>query len=163
RSKGPGPGRSRRDHRAAAAARNAGQGLAQRPSAGRGSDAGATSAAEQRPRAARHADGTVMTELWVDPEGVSHIGRNYGEQAALFRSYLRQLADLRARYGNSWGNDDLGQKFSAKFLEGMDTLERIIGTVADTLEYTGNGLKLTGKSFRAANDQAADASHQLDK
>jgi hypothetical protein len=102
-----------------------------------------------------------MTKFWVNPEGVSSLGRDYSEQAALFRSYLRQLAELRSRYGNSWGNDDLGKKFSVKFLEGLDTLDRIIGSVADTLEYAGEGLNQTGKSFRAANDEAGDASYRL--
>ncbi|MCA2217451.1 hypothetical protein [Jidongwangia harbinensis] len=99
--------------------------------------------------------------LWVDPEGVIRLGDAYADHGAIYDAYLAQLKDLRARYGNSWGDDDMGRQFSAKFLEGLDTLDTIVGSVKSTLDYTSLGLRKSGKLYRETDEQANEWSNLL--
>ncbi|GAA2565599.1 hypothetical protein GCM10010435_42990 [Winogradskya consettensis] len=99
--------------------------------------------------------------LWVNPEGVSNVGDAYGEHVQLYQTYLEQLTSLRARYGNAWGDDDMGTAFSKKFLGGMDNLEQLIGGIKGTLDYTAAGLRESGKLYREVDDEARDAGHQM--
>ncbi|GAA2491409.1 hypothetical protein [Winogradskya humida] len=99
--------------------------------------------------------------LWVNPEGVSNVGDAYGEHVQLYQTYLEQLTSLRARYGNAWGDDDMGTQFSKKFLGGMDNLEQLIGGIKGTLDYTAAGLRESGKLYREVDDEARDAGHQM--
>ena len=104
-------------------------------------------------------DGT----LWVDPEGVSSVGDSYAEHADHYKKYLAEIADMRIRYQGAWGNDDMGKAFSAKFLAGMDSLEGVVKGVLGGLEYTAEGLRGGGKSYREADDGAADAAKMLSR
>ncbi|WP_067494986.1 WXG100 family type VII secretion target [Actinoplanes sp. TFC3] len=99
--------------------------------------------------------------LWVNPEGVSQVGDTYAEHVQLYQQYLEQLQSLRDRYADSWGDDDMGTQFSKKFLGGMDNLEQLIGGVKGTLNYTAEGLRESGKAYRDADDQAAEAGHKM--
>ncbi|MEV4703725.1 hypothetical protein [Actinoplanes sp. NPDC049316] len=99
--------------------------------------------------------------VWVDPEGVIQLGDSYAEHGTLYESYATQLEQLRVRYGKSWGDDDMGQQFSQKFLEGLDALDSIVGSVKGTLHYTANGLRESGKLYRTSDEQAYDMSNQL--
>ncbi|XVV16082.1 hypothetical protein ACQP2X_17530 [Actinoplanes sp. CA-131856] len=101
-------------------------------------------------------------DLWVRPEGVSQLGNTYASHAAMYEQHLNQLNALRSQYSNAWGNDDMGNQFSAKFLEGMSNLENLIGAVKGGLDYTATGLRQSGHSYREADDDAKDASHKLD-
>jgi hypothetical protein len=100
-------------------------------------------------------------ELSVDPNGVIRTGTAYTEGGKLLREYLRQLGQLRSTYHDSWGDDELGQKFSQKFLEGLDTLERLVTGVGDSLDFGGEGLSSGGKAYQYAEDEATDAGDRL--
>ncbi|WP_433493513.1 WXG100 family type VII secretion target [Micromonospora sp. CA-248089] len=101
--------------------------------------------------------------LWVDPDGVEGLGKAYEAHVLLYESYLAQLTALRARYANAWGDDDMGEQFSTKFLEGMDNLEAIIGGVKGTLRYTAQGLTESGRAYREADEAALDVSRKMAK
>ncbi|MEU7791972.1 hypothetical protein AB0B11_00955 [Micromonospora tulbaghiae] len=101
--------------------------------------------------------------LWVDPDGVEGLGRAYESHVQLYESYLAQLTALRARYANAWGDDDMGEQFSTKFLEGLDNLEAIIGGVKGTLHYTAQGLTESGRAYREADEAALDVSRKMAK
>lgn len=105
--------------------------------------------------------GPPRGQLWVDPDGVVHLGDSYAEHGALYEGYVSQLEQLRSRYGKSWGDDDMGQAFSQRFLQGLDALDGIVGSVKGTLNYTAEGLRQSGKLYRDANEQAGEMSHQL--
>ena len=105
--------------------------------------------------------GQPRGQLWVDPDGVVHLGDSYAEHGALYEGYVTQLEQLRNRYGKSWGDDDMGQAFSQRFLQGLDALDGIVGSVKGTLNYTAEGLRQSGKLYRDANEQAGEMSHQL--
>jgi hypothetical protein len=100
-------------------------------------------------------------QIWVNPEGVTQLGDNYGEHGALYQGYLDQLQLLRAQYGNSWGDDDMGKQFSEKFLKGLDALDGMVTGVKETLDYTSAGLRESGKAYRLADDDARDTGHKL--
>ncbi|MEE3921223.1 hypothetical protein V2I01_32420 [Micromonospora sp. BRA006-A] len=74
-----------------------------------------------------------------------------------------QLTALRSRYANAWGDDDMGEQFSTKFLQGLDNLEAIIGGVKGTLHYTAQGLKESGRAYREADEAALDVSRRMAK
>ncbi|BCJ52708.1 hypothetical protein Asp14428_41830 [Actinoplanes sp. NBRC 14428] len=97
---------------------------------------------------------TQNGQVWVDSDGVVHLGDSYAEHGALYEGYATQLEELRVRYGSSWGDDDMGQQFSQKFLEGLDALDSIVGSVKGTLHYTATGLRESGKAYRAADEEA---------
>ncbi|WP_213453721.1 hypothetical protein [Rhizomonospora bruguierae] len=99
--------------------------------------------------------------LWVDPEGVVTAGDAYAEHAALYDSHLRQLAVLRERYGQSWGDDEMGTQFSAKFLAGLANLEGLIKGVKGTLDYVAEGLGSSGRLYRKADDEATEVAHKM--
>ncbi|MDO3686629.1 WXG100 family type VII secretion target [Micromonospora sp. C28ISP2-4] len=101
--------------------------------------------------------------LWVDPDGVEGLGKAYESHVQLYESYLSQLTALRARYANAWGDDDMGEQFSTKFLEGLDNLEAIIGGVKGTLRYTAQGLTESGRAYREADEAALDVSRKMAK
>ncbi|XVU28946.1 WXG100 family type VII secretion target [Actinoplanes sp. CA-054009] len=100
-------------------------------------------------------------DLWVRPEAVKQLGNVYAAHAAMYDQYLIQLQALRSQYGNSWGNDDMGNEFSARFLSGMDNLENLIGSVKGGLEYTASGLRESGDAYREADDEAKRATHKF--
>jgi hypothetical protein len=99
--------------------------------------------------------------LWVDPDGVSRVGDSYAEHVEIYQRYLSQLVSLRQRYANSWGNDDMGTQFSSAFLGGIDNLEKLIGGIKGTLEYTATGLRESGKLYREADDAAREVSNKM--
>lgn len=101
--------------------------------------------------------------IWVDPEGVVRVGDAYGEQVELYQGYLAKLTDLRSRYANAWGDDDMGTEFSTKFLAGLDNLEKLIGGVKGTLEYTSKGLVGSGRLYRTVDDEAGEAGDRLSR
>ncbi|WP_435089811.1 WXG100 family type VII secretion target [Micromonospora aurantiaca (nom. illeg.)] len=101
--------------------------------------------------------------LWVDPDGVEGLGKAYESHVQLYESYLSQLTALRARYADAWGDDDMGEQFSTKFLQGLDNLEAIIGGVKGTLHYTAQGLKESGRAYREADEAALDVSRKMAK
>ena len=101
--------------------------------------------------------------LWVDPDGVEGLGKAYESHVQLYESYLEQLAALRARYANAWGDDDMGEEFSTAFLKGMDNLEAIIGGVKGALQYTAAGLQEGGQAYRTADEAAAEVSWKMAK
>ncbi|MEU8659990.1 hypothetical protein [Actinoplanes philippinensis] len=99
--------------------------------------------------------------LWVDPDGVEGLGLAYQGHVELYDTYLAQLTALRSRYANAWGDDDMGEQFSTKFLEGMDNLEAIIGGVKGTLAYTAEGLTQSALAYREADEAAAEVGHKM--
>ncbi|WP_433794793.1 WXG100 family type VII secretion target [Actinoplanes sp. CA-252034] len=101
--------------------------------------------------------------LWVDPDGVEGLGQAYQGHVELYDTYLAQLTALRSRYANAWGDDDMGEQFSTKFLEGMDNLEAIIGGVKGTLAYTAQGLTQSALAYREADEAAAEVGHKMAK
>ncbi|MET7468182.1 WXG100 family type VII secretion target [Micromonospora sp. NPDC005686] len=101
--------------------------------------------------------------LWVDPDGVEGLGKAYAAHVQLYESYLAELTALRARYANAWGDDDMGEQFSTKFLEGLDNLEAIIGSVRGTLRYTAQGLTESSRAYREADEAALDVSRKMAK
>ncbi|MGA5300893.1 hypothetical protein ACPCHT_13250 [Nucisporomicrobium flavum] len=105
--------------------------------------------------------GEPRGQMWVDPEGVVQLGDSYAEHGALYEGYVTQLEQLRNRYGKSWGDDDMGQAFSQKFLEGLDALDGIIGSVKGTLTYTSEGLRQSGHLYRKTDEEAAEMGHYL--
>lgn len=99
--------------------------------------------------------------LWVNPEGVVSVGDTYAEHVALYDRYLKQVALLRERYGNSWGDDEMGTEFSAKFLAGLDNLEGLLKGVKATLEYVSEGLRSSGVLYRTVDDEATEVSRTM--
>ncbi|GIE82930.1 hypothetical protein Aph02nite_88800 [Actinoplanes philippinensis] len=99
--------------------------------------------------------------LWVDPDGVEGLGLAYQGHVELYDTYLAQLTALRSRYANAWGDDDMGEQFSTKFLEGIDNLEAIIGGVKGTLAYTAEGLTQSALAYREADEAAAEVGHKM--
>lgn len=103
----------------------------------------------------------VRGQIWVDPEGVSHLGDRYAEHADVYDSHLRSLQYLRTQYKDAWGDDDMGRQFSQKFLSGLDNLEAIVGGVKGTLDYTSSGLRSGGQLYREVDDDARTAGHKM--
>jgi hypothetical protein len=103
----------------------------------------------------------TQQELSVDPNGVIQTGRAYTAGGQLLRAYQRLLNQLRSTYSGSWGDDDLGQQFSQKFLDGLDTLERIVTGIGDSLDFGGEGLAAGGKAYQHAEDEATEAGDKL--
>jgi hypothetical protein len=103
----------------------------------------------------------VSGRVWVDPEGVSSLGDRYADHAATYDEHLRRLQALRVQYKDAWGDDDMGKEFSQKFLSGLDNLENLVGGVKGTLEYTSEGLRSSGKSYREADDDAHAAGYKM--
>ncbi|WP_431910264.1 hypothetical protein [Micromonospora carbonacea] len=100
-------------------------------------------------------------DLFVDPEGLGRLGEQYRGRAEAFRRLQAYIEALRYTYGTSWGTDDLGQQFAEKFVAGLLALEGIVGAAADTLDYTADGLVVSGTTFRGADDDAYGAGHRL--
>ena len=105
--------------------------------------------------------GEPRGQMWVDPEGVVQLGDSYADHGAIYEGYKTQLEQLRTRYGKSWGDDDMGQAFSEKFLQGLDALDGIIGSVKGTLTYTSEGLRQGGQMYRKTDEEAAEMGHYL--
>jgi hypothetical protein len=103
----------------------------------------------------------VSGRVWVDPEGVSSLGDRYADHAATYDEHLRRLQALRVQYKDAWGDDDMGKEFSQRFLSGLDNLENLVGGVKGTLEYTAEGLRSSGKSYREADDDAHAAGYKM--
>ncbi|MEV6694841.1 hypothetical protein AB0M35_25525 [Micromonospora sp. NPDC051196] len=95
-------------------------------------------------------------EIYVDPDGVIKTGDLHDEHAAIYAGHLRRIQDLRARYGGSWGNDELGREFGQNFLKGMDTLERIVNGAVGMLRYTADGWREGGRGYRRADEYARE-------
>jgi len=106
--------------------------------------------------------GEPRGQMWVDPEGVVQLGDSYADHGAIYEGYITQLEQLRTRYGKSWGDDDMGQAFSQKFLQGLDALDGIIGSVKGTLTYTSEGLRQSGLAYRKTDEEAAEMGHYLE-
>ncbi|WP_305785765.1 hypothetical protein [Symbioplanes lichenis] len=102
-------------------------------------------------------------QLWVNPEGVVSVGDAYAQEMALYDQYLSQLASLRARGQAAWGDDDMGKEFSEKFLQGMDNLESLIGSVRGTLKYTSEGLRESGLLYRQVDDEAHEVGEKMSR
>jgi hypothetical protein len=103
----------------------------------------------------------VSGRVWVDPEGVSSLGDRYADHAATYDEHLRRLQALRVQYKDAWGDDDMGKEFSQRFLSGLDNLENLVGGVKGTLDYTAEGLRSSGKSYREADDDAHTAGYKM--
>lgn len=97
----------------------------------------------------------------VDPDGVVAVGNDYAAHVALYQTYLDQLASIRERYASSWGDDEMGTKFSEKFLRGMDNLESLLKGVKGTLNYAAEGLRTSGNLYREVDDEAREAGHHM--
>jgi hypothetical protein len=105
----------------------------------------------------------TQQELSVDPNGVIQTGRAYTAAGRVLGEYLRGLNRLRSTYSDSWGDDDLGQQFSQKFLDGLDTLEQLVIGIGDSLDFGGEGLAVGGKAYQHAEDEATEAGDKLYK
>ncbi|MBL7253230.1 hypothetical protein [Paractinoplanes lichenicola] len=99
--------------------------------------------------------------LSVNPDGVVSVGDAYGEHVQIYDTYMANLVSLRERYANAWGDDDMGQQFSTKFLAGMDNLEGLIGGVRGTLKYTAEGLTSFGKAYAEADESAMEVGRRM--
>lgn len=99
--------------------------------------------------------------LYVNPDGVVSVGDAYGEHVQIYDTYLANLVSLRERYANAWGDDDMGQQFSTKFLDGLDNLEDLIGGVRGTLAYTSEGLRSFGKAYAEADESAMEVGRRM--
>ncbi|NLU79856.1 hypothetical protein HCA58_15980 [Micromonospora sp. HNM0581] len=104
---------------------------------------------------------TRRGRLYVDPDGVVSTGRNYGEHVHIYDGYLTETEDLRLRYADAWGDDEMGTAFSTRFLAGMDHLDGMVGGVRGRLAYTSEGLVQFGHAYQVADDDAADVSHRM--
>ncbi|MDY7085791.1 MAG: hypothetical protein SYR96_11860 [Actinomycetota bacterium] len=99
--------------------------------------------------------------LYVNPDGVVSVGDAYGEHVQIYDTYLANLVSLRERYANAWGDDEMGQQFSTKFLDGLDNLEKLIGGVRGTLAYTSEGLRSFGKAYAEADESAMEVGRRM--
>lgn len=97
----------------------------------------------------------------VDPAGVTRLGDAYAAQLATYERHLQQLEDLRARYEPAWGDDDMGKQFQKQFDSLADTLKGLITSVKNSLDYTSTGLRLNGKAYEKADDDALKAGRLL--
>jgi hypothetical protein len=104
---------------------------------------------------------THRGRLYVDPEGVVSTGRNYGEHVHIYDGHLTETEDLRLRYADAWGDDEMGSAFSTRFLAGMDHLDGLVGGVRGRLAYTSEGLVQFGHAYQVADEDAADVSHRM--
>ncbi|MFF0174126.1 WXG100 family type VII secretion target [Micromonospora profundi] len=95
--------------------------------------------------------------IYVDPDGVTSTGARYGEHARTYESYLAYVQNLRAQYGSSWGDDEIGREFGASFNGGMDAVEQIVKAAISLIRYTSDGLQTGGREYRTADENAREA------
>ncbi|MGW3859846.1 hypothetical protein, partial [Micromonospora arida] len=96
-------------------------------------------------------------QIYVDPDGVTSTGARYGEHARTYEGYLAYVQNLRAQYGGSWGDDEIGKEFGASFDGGMDAVEQIVKAAISLIRYTSDGLRIGGQEYRTADEDARDA------
>lgn len=103
----------------------------------------------------------VRGRLWVDPEGVSAVGDRYDQHAGHYDQILKHVDHLREKYRPAWGDDQMGDQFKEQFDGTMDAVEGIVRGVRSTLDYTATGLRLGGKDYREADDDAREAGSKI--
>ncbi|HEV7965645.1 MAG TPA: hypothetical protein VGP57_24090 [Actinoplanes sp.] len=99
--------------------------------------------------------------LYVNPDGLDKISGPYDDAAENFVRLSGYLGDLRARYADAWGNDDLGQKVSPQVQQALQGLQDRVDSLGRALGVYGEGLRTTSKAYRDADDNATDAADQF--
>ena len=99
--------------------------------------------------------------LYVDPDGLDKISGPYEDAAQNFIRLSAYLSDLRGRYTNAWGNDDLGQKVSPQVQQALRTLQDQVDALGKALGVYGEGLRTTSHAYREADSNADDAATQF--
>jgi uncharacterized protein YukE len=99
--------------------------------------------------------------LYVDPDGLTRISGPYADAAERFIQLSGYLSDLRSRYADAWGNDDLGQKVSPQVQAALRTMQDQVDALGKALGMYGDGLRTTSKAYRDADENADDAATQF--
>jgi hypothetical protein len=99
--------------------------------------------------------------IYVDPDGVISTGARYGEHAQAYAGHLAYVQNLRAQYGDSWGDDDLGDQFRRKFEAAMDAVELAIKTAVDLMRRAADDLEAGGRRYRNADEAAYETGLRL--
>jgi hypothetical protein len=99
--------------------------------------------------------------LYVNPDGLDKISGPYDDAAENFVRLSGYLGDLRARYADAWGNDDLGQKVSPQVQQALQGLQDRVDSLGRALGVYGEGLRTTSKAYRDADENATDAADQF--
>lgn len=99
--------------------------------------------------------------LWVDPDGVASVAAAYDKQVTVYKGYQERLAALRQTYSASWGNDEQGVKFSAKFLDGTDTVDSIVDGTRTRVSFAATALRGASQNYSDAEDNAQDVTGQM--
>jgi len=101
-------------------------------------------------------------QIRVKPDGITHLGRRYDQHVARYDAYLKQLASMRSRYSQAWGDDDIGKQFQKQFDQSMDDVEGIINHVRASLDYAAVGLRVSGEGYEDANEEAIKGSRMIE-
>ncbi|MDT4993462.1 MAG: hypothetical protein QOH97_3354, partial [Actinoplanes sp.] len=101
--------------------------------------------------------------LFADPDGVEKIARPYDEQAQRFVALSATLADLRARFKGSWGNDSYSQPVTPKINQAIMEIQRQVDALGQALGLYHEGLVGTSKSYREAECSALEAGQNWSK
>jgi uncharacterized protein YukE len=101
-------------------------------------------------------------QIRVKPDGITNLGRRYDQHVARYDAYLKQLASMRSRYAQAWGDDDIGKQFQKQFDQSMDDVEGIINHVRASLEYAAVGLRVSGEGYEEANEEAVKGSRMIE-
>jgi hypothetical protein len=99
--------------------------------------------------------------LYVNPDGLDKISGPYDEAAENFVRLSGYLSDLRARYADAWGDDDLGKSVSPQVQQALQGLQDRVDSLGKALGVYGAGLRTTSKAYRAADDDAIDAAERF--
>ena len=99
--------------------------------------------------------------LYVDPDGLTKISGPYADAAERFIQLSGYLSDLRSRYADAWGNDDLGNKVSPQVQQALQAMQDQVDALGRALGMYGEGLRTTSKAYRDADENAGDAATQF--
>ena len=99
--------------------------------------------------------------LYVDPDGLTRISGPYADAAERFIQLSGYLSDLRSRYADAWGNDDLGNKVSPQVQQALRTMQDQVDALGKALGMYGEGLRTTSKAYRDADENVGDAATQF--
>ena len=99
--------------------------------------------------------------FYVDEDRLGRQAQPYRDAAQDFERLTRRLHELEARYGNAYGSDDTGQKFSPQFRDTIQALRAAIDSLAETLNHNATGLHKTSNTFKDVGDQSMKMGYRL--
>ncbi|OJF11952.1 hypothetical protein [Couchioplanes caeruleus] len=100
-------------------------------------------------------------DFYVDADGLRNQTRPYQDAADEFAQLKQRVADFEKTYGDAYGNDDLGERFTPNFRAVIAYLSGSVDGVVVALDINADGLRVTADHFDTVEEDGVHNATKL--